>query len=61
MDMHLNEFIHRKTFNIELLLRELRGSSKRDGSCCISVEFNSAYNIVQSDLLYGFFEQKSVV
>jgi hypothetical protein len=39
--------------NIELLLRELRGSSKRDARCCLFVDFKSAYNTVRRDRLYA--------
>ena len=38
--------------NIELLLRELRSTRRRDGRCAVFVDFKSAYNTVPRARLY---------
>ncbi len=38
--------------NIELLIRELRSSRRRDGRCAIFIDFKSAYNTVDRTILY---------
>jgi hypothetical protein len=40
------------SMNVELLLRELRNSRRRDGHCALFVDFKSAYNTVDRDVLY---------
>jgi hypothetical protein len=42
-----------KTYvNILLLVEKLRNSKKMQGECCIFVKHKSAYNTINSDLLY---------
>jgi hypothetical protein len=38
--------------NIILLVEQLRNSKRRQGDCCILIDYKSAYNTINRDLLY---------
>lgn len=39
--------------NLTLLLKELKGCRRREGRCCVLVDFKSAYNTVSRERLYS--------
>jgi hypothetical protein len=47
--------------NLELLLRELRGSRRRDRRCCVFIDFKSAYNTVRRDVLYDALVDRGIL
>jgi predicted AAA+ superfamily ATPase len=47
--------------NIELLLQKLRKSKRRDGLCCVFIDFRSAYNTIDRMRLYQMLLEKNIL
>jgi hypothetical protein len=47
--------------NIQLLLEKLRGSKKRDGDCCLFIDYKSAYNSICRERLYRALIRKNIL
>jgi hypothetical protein len=47
--------------NLHLLIEKLRTSRRRDGMCCIFIDYKSAYNTVNRDLLYTALVNKRIL
>ena len=47
--------------NLRLLLERLRGSKKKEGLCCVFIDYKSAYNTVLRDVLYRALIAKNIL
>ncbi len=47
--------------NILLLVEKLRNSKKRQGECCIFIDYKSAYNTINRNLLYRILKEKKIL
>ena len=47
--------------NIQLLLEKLRESKKKDGMCCLFIDFKSAYNTINRQKLYELLIRKGIL
>ena len=44
--------------NMMLLIEKLRRTKKRNGDCCVFIDYKSAYNTVNRKRLYRILERK---
>jgi hypothetical protein len=47
--------------NLRLLVEKLRTSRRRDGICCVFIDYKSAYNTVRRDVLYRALITKQIL
>lgn len=47
--------------NIQLLLEKMRSYKKRDGKCVVFIDFKSAYNTIQRDLLWDIMKRRNIM
>lgn len=47
--------------NLRLLIERLRSSKKKNGICCLFIDYKSAYNTVRRDLLYRTLVKKKIL
>ena len=49
------------TVNILLLVERLRATKKRQGECCLFIDYKSAYNTVNRSRLYRILKDKNIL
>jgi hypothetical protein len=47
--------------NLHLLIEKLRTNRRRDCMCCVFIDYKSAYNTVNRDLLYTVLVNKRIL
>jgi hypothetical protein len=47
--------------NILLLTERLRNCKRRDGECCIFIDYKSAYNTINRKRLYAIMKRKKIL
>ena len=47
--------------NIQLLIEKFKESKKKDGLCCIFIDFKSAYNTILRENLYKIIKNKKIL
>lgn len=63
LDPHQTGFVSGMGTSVNLLLltERLRNARKRDGECCLFVDYKSAYNTVNRQRLYSIMKRKSIL
>ena len=47
--------------NLRLLIERLQSDKKKDGKCCVFIDYKSAYNTVRRDVLYRALVSKKIL
>lgn len=47
--------------NIQLLIDKLRNCKKKDGQCALFIDFKSAYNTIDRNILYRYMHEKNIL
>jgi hypothetical protein len=48
-------------FNILLLVEKLRNNKRKQGECCLFIDYKSAYNTLNRDLLYRILKDNEIL
>ncbi len=47
--------------NILLLVERLRNTKKKQGECCVMIDYKSAYNTINRERLYRILKDKNIL